>query len=59
MASTDTNFTSRSAFTSVDNPTDDSSAFGHAARLQLVRDVVDDSETSLARARAAMKPESS
>jgi hypothetical protein len=54
MTSNDTGFSGRSAFTSVDNPTDGSSRFGHAARLQLVRDVVGESEASLARARAAM-----
>ena len=54
MTSNDTGFTGRSAFTSVDNPTDGSSRFGHAARLQLVCDVVGESQASLARARAAM-----
>ena len=37
MTSNDTGFTGRSAFTSGDNPTDCSSGFGHAARLQLER----------------------
>ena len=54
MMSNDTGFTGRSAFTSVDNPTVGSSRFGHAARLQLVCDVVGESQASLARARAAM-----
>ena len=54
MTSNDTGFTGRSAFTSGDNPTDGSSGFGHAARLQLVCDVVGESQASLARARAAM-----
>jgi hypothetical protein len=53
MTSNDTGFTGRSAFTSVDNPSDGSSGFGHAARLQLVCDVVGE-RASLARARAAM-----
>ena len=54
MTSNDTGFTGRSAFGAVDNPTDRSSGFGHAARLHLVCDVVGESQASLARARAAM-----
>jgi hypothetical protein len=54
MARNSTGFTDEAAFTSVDNPPDGTSPFGHAARLQLVRDVVGLSEAPLPQAQAAM-----
>jgi len=54
MASNGNGFSGRSALTLVDDSTSGSSLFGDIAGLQLVRDVVGDSEGALASAGAAM-----
>jgi hypothetical protein len=54
MASNGTSFNGGSALTFVDDSTNGSSVFGDIAALQLVRDVVVDSEAALACAGAAV-----
>ena len=54
MASNGTSYNGSSAFSLVDDPTNDSSVFGDKPALQRVRDVVGDSEAALARAGAAV-----